>query len=225
MVADQANALAKTKLGDAVNKLAAESPTLKDNLVDLQNRDWTIKPVAAGQESYTDRPNKIIYVAQNASAKDVAETLAHETGHAEYAKPADPSVEDPSPTVAKGRDYIRRSVENSLLDEGQAQIVACQTAKELEAKGETGVSIPGNHSAAYKAVYVKIAAGTLTMDQGRKEMAKIMGTEVVSGPGGSNYVDYYSGAPCTDWNTKHPEAPIPVASGQKWPATRVSVFP
>jgi hypothetical protein len=215
--ADQATALAKTPLGDDVNKLAGESETLKDNLVDLQNSGWTIQRVPAGQKSYTDRPNKIIYVAQEASAKDVAETLAHETGHAEYTKPPDPSVEDHSPTIAKGKAFIRKSVENSLLDEGQAQIVACKTAKELEAKGETGINIPGGHSDEYKAVYDKIEAGTLTMDKGRIEMAKIMATEVVSGPGNRNYVDYYSDQPRAKWNSKHPDAQVPATP-------RVDVF-
>jgi hypothetical protein len=148
----------------------------------------------------------------------MAETLAHETGHAEYTKPPDPSVEDNNPSIAKGRDYIRRCVENSLLDEGQAQIVACKTAKELEAKGETGINIPGGHSAKYKEIYDKIEAGTLSMDEGRKEMAKVMATETVSGPGNRNYVDYYSDKPRADWNSKHPKAQVPATP-------RVTVFP
>jgi hypothetical protein len=78
----------------------------------------------------------------------------------------------------------------------------------LEAAGETGINIPGGHSAQYKAVYDKIVAGTLSMDQGRREMAKILGTESTSNSG-ENYIDYYSKKPRADWNSKHPHAQVP----------------
>src|SRR5262249_9852492 len=151
------------------------------------------------------------------STKDTVERLAHETGHAEYPPPPDPPVADPSPTIAKGRAYIRKVVENNLLDEGEAQIVACETAKELEGKGETGINIPGGHSSDYKAVYKKLLDGKLTRDQARVEMAKIMATETTSNSG-ENYVDYYAKAPRQNWNNAHP-TPRPPATPQ------VTVFP
>jgi anti-sigma28 factor (negative regulator of flagellin synthesis) len=126
-------------------------------------------------------------------------------------------VEDDSPSIAKGKEYIRKVVENCLLDEGQAQIVACKTAKELEAAGETGISIPGANSDKYKEIYEKIEAGTLTMDQGRKEMAKVMATETTSNSS-ENYIDYYSKDPREDWNAAHPDAEVPETP-------RIAVFP
>ena len=69
------------------------------------------------------------------------------------------------------------------------------------------MDIPGTHSAQYKAVYDKIVAGTLTMNQGRVEMAKIMATETTSNSS-ENYVDYYAKAPRENWNTAHPDATV-----------------
>ena len=215
--AEVTDKLSKTKLSNDVNALSLKSETLKDNLVDLQNNGWKIKVGKRGKGSFTDKAAKTITMDPSQSTKEIVEGLAHETGHAEFTAPDDPSVSDPSPDVAKGREYIRKVVENALLDEGQAQIVACKTAKELEAQGETGINIPGNHSAEYKAVYDKIEAGTLSMDAGRKEMAKIMGSETTSNSG-ENYVDYYSKAPCKSWNKAHKKAKVP-------DTPRIAVFP
>ena len=215
--AEVTDKLSKTKLSTDVNTLSLKSETLKDNLVDLQNNGWKIKVGKRGKGSFTDKAAKTITIDPSQSTKDIVEGLAHETGHAEYTAPDDPSVKDPSPDVAKGREYIRKVVENALLDEGQAQIVACKTAKELEAKGETNINIPGTHSAEYKAVYAKIEAGTLTMDAGRKEMAKIMGSETTSNSS-ENYIDYYSKAPRKSWNKAHKKAKVP-------DAPRIAVFP
>ncbi len=208
--------LSQTKLGKKVNELSLKSESLKDNIVDLQNKGWKIKVGKRGGGSYTNSASKTITIDPSESTKDIVMGLAHETGHAEYTAPADPSVSDPSPDLAKGLDYIRKVVENALLDEGQAQITACKAAKELEAKGETGLNIPGGHSAEYKAVYDKIVDGTYSMDQGRKEMAKIMGSETTSNSG-ENYIDYYSKAPRKAWNKAHPTAQVPAT-------TRVTVF-
>jgi hypothetical protein len=209
--ADVTNKLARTTFSDDINKLSLKSETLKTNIVELQNDGWTIKPAEPGKGDRTDRPSKTITIdaSIHPDTKGFVESLAHETGHGRYAKPADPPVDDPSPTVAKGREYIRKVVENSLLDEGEAQVVACETAKELEAKSETGINIPGTNSAKYKAVYDKIVAGTLSRGDGRKEMAKIMATETTSGSPPRNYVAYYSDWPRDNWNGAHADAQVP----------------
>ena len=225
--ADVATNLAKTPLDDVVDNLAAKSPTLKDNLVRLQNDGWTIVVGTPGAGSSASKATKTITIDprtdQAANAKAIVISLAHETGHADYTPPADPPVADPSPTIDKGRDYIRKRVENDLLDEGQAQIIGCKTARELEAAGETGIGISGGHDAEYLAIYDKIVAGTLTMDQGRTEMAKIMAKEETSTTNPvtgahDNYIDYYSTDPRDDWNKAHPEAVVPATP-------RVTVFP
>jgi hypothetical protein len=215
--ADVADSLSKTKLSKAVNDLSLKSETLKDNIVDLQNRGWKIKVGKRGKGSFTDKAAKTITMDPSQSTKDLVEGLAHETGHAEYTAPPDPSVDDKNPDVAKGREYIRKVVENALLDEGQAQIVACKTAKELVDKGETDINIPGGHSDEYKDVYKKIVDGTISMDEGRKQMAKIMGGETTSNSN-ENYVDYYSKAPRKAWNKAHKNAKVPATP-------RVDVFP
>jgi len=215
--ADVTTKLATTPLSKDVNKMSQKSATLKDNIVKLQNDGWTIKKGIAGKGSFADRSTKTITIDPSEGTKDIVVGLAHETGHADYTKPADPSVEDDSPSIAKGKEYIRKVVENCLLDEGQAQIVACKTAKELEAAGETGISIPGANSDKYKEIYEKIEAGTLTMDQGRKEMAKVMATETTSNSS-ENYIDYYSKDPREDWNAAHPDAEVPETP-------RIAVFP
>ena len=55
------------------------------------------------------------------------------------------------------------------------------------------------------------------MDEGRKEMAKIMGSETTSNSG-ENYVDYYSKAPRKSWNKAHKKAKVP-------DTPRIAVFP
>ncbi len=215
--ADAATKLSQTKLGKDVNEMALKSESLKDTIVDLQNRGWKIKVGKRGGGSFANSAKKTITIDPGRSTKAIVISLAHESGHANYVDPPDPPVEDPSPTIAKGEAYIRKIVEINLLNEGQAQIVACKTAAELEAAGETDIKISGGHSDQYKAVYKKIVDGTYTMDQGRKEMAKIMGTEITSNSG-ENYVDYYSKAPRKTWNKAHPEAIVP-------DTTRVTVFP
>jgi hypothetical protein len=208
--AEVTDKLSKTPLPKKVNDLAAKSPTLKDNIVDLQNKGWTIRLGEAGKGNYADRSTTTIVMDpdSNIDPRDVVENLAHESGHAEFPKPADPPINDGTPpSSAKGLAYIRSVVENSLIDEGQAQIVACKTAKELEATGAKKISIPGQHSDEYKAVYEKMVKGDLNEEAGRKEMAKIMAKEETS-TDGKNYIDYYAKKPLEDWNNLHPTAQV-----------------
>ena len=208
--ADVTNKLAEVPFGKDVNKLAAKSETLKTNIVELQNDGWTIKYAEDGKGDRTDRKDKIITIdkSEHAGTKAFVESLAHETGHGRSPKPVIPTVADDSPTVEKGRAYIRGVVEAFLLDEGEAQVVACETAAELEAKGEKKINIPGTHSDQYKAVYKKLADGSLSRADARKEMAKIMGTESTTG-GNQNYVTYYGDWARQQWNDAHADAPVP----------------
>jgi len=211
--ADVTDKLSKTPLPKNVNDLAATSATLKDNIVDLQNNGWTIKLGVAGKGNFANRGTKTITMDPDSTLdpRDVVQDLAHETGHAEFTPPADPPINDGSaPSSAKGLAYIRKVVENKLIDEGAAQIVACKTAKELEASGAEDIRIPGMHSDEYKAVYEKMLNGTLNEEAGRREMAKLMGKEETS-TNGQNYIMYYADKPRKDWNQLNPTAQVQAA--------------
>jgi hypothetical protein len=207
--ADVTDKLSKTPLPDNVNELAAKSATLKDNLVELQNNGWTIK-LGVKKGNFANRGTKTITMDPDSTLdpRDVVQDLAHETGHAGFTPPSDPPINDGStPTAVKGLAYIRKVVENKLLDEGQAQIVACKTAKEFEAAGEQDIWIPGMQSDQFKAVYEKMLANTLTEAEGRKEMAILMGKEE-TGTSEENYIIYYAKKPLKDWNQLNPGAQV-----------------
>src|SRR5262249_4442338 len=71
--AEVTDKLSKTPLSKEVNELSLKSEKLKDNIVDLQNKGWTIVVGASGGGSYTDKSAKTITIDPSESTKDIVE--------------------------------------------------------------------------------------------------------------------------------------------------------
>ena len=61
-----------------------------------------------------------------------------------------------------------------------------------------GQGLGGSPKAQGAVAMISRSAGTLSMGEGRKAMARIMGSEITSNSG-ENYIDYYSKAPRKSW--------------------------
>jgi type VI secretion system secreted protein VgrG len=136
-------------LGNAVDVIAAKSPTLQENLRKLDDQHWTITYGDAGEGSYTLRDTKTIVIdsSQKAYPALVVQTLAHETGHALYGKNA-----EISPKGLTRNQYIARNVNVNLKDEGEATLVNAQVRQEILDHGGPDVGIAGVQRADYRII-------------------------------------------------------------------------
>jgi hypothetical protein len=202
-VVEKTNKLAETPLEKkipGINEKLAKSDALKTNIVKLQAAKWKIKVNAPGKGSYCDKVNKTIAIDPSDPLDESLGGLAHETGHALYTPPPKPTVKN----EASGLDYVRKATEVDFLDEGEAQMVACRTTKELKAKGEAS-KVPAD-SGVFMAIYEKFEKGDLTEDAARKEMAKKFGGLTTSTTKES-YIRYYGGFHLKTWNAAHKKEP------------------
>ena len=144
--AGSAPAPASTGLGKDVDALAAKSPTLTNNIDALKKDGWTIEYGPAGKGSFTDRTAKKIVIDSNekGDANAVAQTLAHESGHARYTP--DPYV---PPTGLTRDQYVQRNVDRSLKDEGEATMTNAQVRQEILKNGGPDIGIAGAQANQY----------------------------------------------------------------------------
>lgn len=127
--------------------------------------------------------------------------LAHETGHALFTPPPKPTID----SVADGLEYVRKATEVDFIDEGEAQLVACRTAKEAAAKKVTA-TVPADSGGKFMAVFDRLEKGELTEDAARKEMAKEFGGLFTSTTG-EDYKTYYGKFHIKSWNDAHSSDP------------------
>lgn len=213
-VVDKTNKLAETPLEKApkgsrtikkgikgINEKLAKSPTLKTNIVKLQQDKWVIKLNEPGGGSYCDKINKTIAIDPNDPIDEALGGLAHETGHALFTPPPKPTVN----SVADGLEYVRKATEVDFIDEGEAQLVACRAAKEHAAKGVVS-EVPADSAGKFMAIYEKLEKGEIDEATARKDMAKEFGGLITSTTN-EDYKTYYGRFHIDTWNNAHAGEP------------------
>ncbi|HEY8877297.1 MAG TPA: hypothetical protein VIN03_07020 [Roseateles sp.] len=213
-VVDKTNRLAETPLEKVpkgsktikkglkgINEKLAKSPTLKTNIVKLQQDQWVIKLNEPGGGSYCDKVNKTIAIDPDDPLDEALGGLAHETGHALFTPPPKPTVA----SVANGLEYVRKATEVDFIDEGEAQLVACRTAKEHAAQGVSS-DVPADASGKFMAIYEKLEKGEIDEATARQDMAKEFGGLVTSTTH-EDYKTYYGRFHIDTWNSAHAADP------------------
>ncbi|MFN7916984.1 MAG: hypothetical protein U0Q55_16695 [Vicinamibacterales bacterium] len=179
----------KSGLGDRADKIINQSPTLRTNLEQLQKNGWTIRLGAAGKGTFADRAKKVITVDANdkGSPATLAQSLAHESGHALYQK--DPYV----PPAGLTRDeYVSRNVNASLKDEGEATLMNIDVRDEIRKNGGPDIGIAGTQGREYQRIARKYPDAK-DRDKARREIGTVFAdTEHPSNDTTKTYKDYYS---------------------------------
>jgi type VI secretion system secreted protein VgrG len=187
-----APAAVKSGLGDDVDKLAANSPTLQKQLAELQKDGWKIQYGPAGGGSTANRDTKTITIDgnQKGDASASVQSLAHEAGHAKYPYVADESSRD-------------KYVKGALADEGAATLNNIKVQREIKdaTGGKSDIGIAGNpaNQKDYNAAY----------DQFQKDGDEAKARDTIGGIFGQGeetsnthqkYEDYYG----SDYDARHP---------------------
>jgi len=175
-----------SKFDPKVRALVKQSPTLRAELLSLQNAGYSIStgPVADGY--YTNRTTKTIVIDQPLGDADTVSHIAHEVGHGTTQTAYIP----PTPSMTKDQ-YVNANVNNQMHNEGEAQFNAAQVRAELKAAGGPDTGIPGSQTADYQKAYDDYVAGKITKDQAITQMGNLMGNEKASKPPYKAYRDYY----------------------------------
>ena len=120
-----------TNLGDDVDKIAADSPTLQENIKDLQEADWNIMYGPDSGGTYTNYEDREIVVSEYYRDKPAMamHALTHEVGHATYQGEIDISSRDA---------YI----DSKLKGEGGAAIYSVMIREELLDNGAIDIMKP-----------------------------------------------------------------------------------
>lgn len=204
VIVTKTNKLAETPLEaglPGVNASLAKSDTLKTNIVKLQQQGWTIKLNTPGGGSYCQKgATPTIAIDPSTPIAIALGGLAHETGHALFTPPTPPTPA----SAASGLAYVKGCVESNFIDEGEAQLVACRTTKELAIQGVAS-NVPAD-GGQFMTIYDQMVAGTIDEDTARKEMAKKFGNLVTSTTHES-YLKYYGKHAITQWNAAHASEP------------------
>lgn len=184
-------------LSQSARDLIKQSPTLRAEILTLEQNGYSFKtgPVADGY--YTDRDANTIVIDQPLSDGETVSHVAHEVGHA--VTPQQASI-PATPSMTRDQ-YVRANVDNLMSNEGAAQFNAAQVRAELKASGGPDIGIPGSQTADYQRAYDDFAAGRITRSQSVDRMATLMGNETVSTPPHQAYRDYYADSYKTDWDT------------------------
>jgi len=169
-----------------VSAIAGQSPTLNNQLQQLQQDGWTIVKGPAGGGSFTDRQNKQIVIADGDTPAVTTAGLAHEIGHAEA---GEPPYHPPAAGMTRD-DFVEQNVTEQLRNEGEAQLNAAIARDEIKAAGGPDTGIPGTQTNSYQALYDQYKAGLATRQQTVDLMADVMANESTSTTN-QNYRDYY----------------------------------
>jgi uncharacterized Zn-binding protein involved in type VI secretion len=179
----------KTGLGDDVDQLAAQSPTLQQNLKDMKSQGWTVEYGEAGKGSYASRNEKKVVIDSNDKGKPeaVVQTLAHESGHALYT----PEPQVPYTGLSR-EDYVDKNVKIALKDEGEATLTNVKVRQEILDKKGPDIGIAGTQGTKYEEIAKKYPAAS-DRDKARAEIGQVFAKgEHPSTDPSSTYYDYYA---------------------------------
>ena len=193
----------RSGFGKAVDDIVAKSPTLSGNLDALKKDGWTIKTGDPGKGSFTDKSAKTITIDPNEAGDPaaVAQTLAHESGHARYTQ--DPYV--PPAGLTKDQ-YVSKNANSNLKDEGEATMTNAQVRDEVNKNGGPDIGIAGAQANQYQKIYEKYP-DPADRDKARQEIGDAFADgEHPSNDPGKTYRDYYSKT-YADYYDKHPPSP------------------
>lgn len=169
-----------------VRETANKSPSLQNQLQELEDDGWLIIEGRKGGGSYADRENKFLVIEEGRPAQDQVRSLGHEAGHAEYDKPP---YHPPTDDMTR-QEYIDQNVQEKLLDEGYAQLNIATVRDEINQNGGPDVGISGSQTDDYQAVYEQYKNGDISRDEAVSQMADLMGNETTSNTH-EPYRDYY----------------------------------
>lgn len=184
-------------LSPEVRQIANQSPTLQNQLQELEQEGWMVVEGAPGRGSYADAENKVLVIEGGDTAVSQASGIAHEVGHARY---GEKPYHAPTDEMTR-QEYIDANVRESLLDEGSAQLNSATVRDEIQANGGPDIGIPGSQTEDYQSVYEQYRDGDISRDEAVSQMADLMGNEVTSNTG-ENYRDYY-GKPYAEYWDEH----------------------
>jgi hypothetical protein len=185
-----------TKFTPKVRELVKQSPTLRAEVLKLENDGYSFKTGAVADGYYTDWTGKQIVIDQPLGDAVTVSHIAHEVGHGVSSQQQSIPA---TPTTTKAQ-YVQANVDNLMHNEGEAQFNATKVRDELKASGGPDTGIPGTQTAAYQKVYDDFKAGSLTQAQAIDKMGTLMGNEHVSTPPYQAYRDSYGDFYKADWD-------------------------
>jgi hypothetical protein len=180
-----------------VRELVKQSPTLRAQVLQLEQNGYAFKTGAVVDGYYADWDHQTIVIDQPQSDAVTVSHIAHEVGHGVSAQPHSIPA---SPTMTRAQ-YVQQNVDNLMLNEGEAQFNAAQVRAELNAAGGPDIGIPGSQTADYQKVYDNFTAGKITHAQAIDQMGTLMGNENVSTPPYQPYRAAYADSFRNDWDT------------------------
>ncbi|WP_157228776.1 hypothetical protein [Nocardia brevicatena] len=169
---------------EEVAALVGMSPTLTENLRELDADGWIIRWGPKDSLSSTDGEGKVINIdiGVRGNDKELAAILAHETGHA---RKSSETVYHPGMPPQKGMSrvqWIKEQIYFSFLNEAAAQMVSAQVRQEI--LDNDGPDIPLDDAA--KGAYNSYIAGEISRQEARIKIADSM-----NNPRNGWYLYYY----------------------------------
>ncbi|WP_261134403.1 hypothetical protein [Serratia entomophila] len=167
-----------------MNELAAKSPTLRQNISDLEKKKWKFNQGVAGKWTFADKRLKTITIDSNEldNPQQVVQSLAHESGHALYKPHMDTSTRE-------------QFLNSSLSDEGAATLNNIRVQREIIANGGPDIAIAGNpaNQPNYNVIYDALERKEISEVQARESIGRIFGKGEITSNTGESYEDYYGG--------------------------------
>jgi RHS repeat-associated protein len=194
-----------------VQRVAAMSPTLTDQLNDLHQNGWTIEHGAPGGGCAADRQNQRITVDPNYNHEQQVQALSHEAGHAGYDFDNQQPVVQPTQGMTRDQ-FVDQNVDRHLYDEGVATMNNNRARDEILQNGGPDIGVAGAGQNDYINTYNDYKAGNLSEQQATHQMGQRVGQEVTSTTG-ENYRDYYGQGYGNWWDANHPPPPPPGGGG------------
>jgi type VI secretion system secreted protein VgrG len=150
--AAEIQAMLEGKVPQEVIDMVLLSPTLTNQLRDLQDAGWTVEMGVPGEGTFASRDEHRIVIDPNGDStpEGMTQSLAHEAGHAAYDLP--PEI---PPDGLTREEYVRQNTDRNLQDEGAATLNNIQVRDEISGNGGPDIGIAGNpdNGPAYEAAY------------------------------------------------------------------------